>query len=73
MSVIRFNFDIKQLVTYHEGPANTGRLVGAIVAREVYETASGRTNFYYVRWILPEGGVSRELERFHEWELIAHE
>lgn len=52
-----------RLISLHD------RWIGQIIAREIYEGPAGSRDWYYVRWIAPDGRPAEETQRVSSLEI----
>lgn len=68
---MEFRFRIGQRVVHalHHARDHKGWL-GVVCGREFYEDQDGRGQWYYVRWIEPDGKVGGDKLRMPDMELV---
>lgn len=71
MSDFGWSFNIKQRVKPARSRRDDDRWEGHVVARELYETTGGRTQYIYVRWMSETGEPANDTVRYEAWELEA--
>lgn len=64
-----FAFAVGSTVVYITHTRDHRGWVGYITGREFYEDQDGAGNWYYIRWIEPDGKVSADKHRIAEAEL----
>lgn len=64
-----FRFDVGTTVLYKTHSRDHAGWLGIVTGREFYEDQDGSGNWYYIRWIDPDGKVNGDKMRLAEDEL----
>lgn len=65
----KFLYEIAQLVVHATHTRHHHGWIGYVAGRELYQDQDGGGNWYYIRWMEPDGKVCSEKMRMCEAEL----